>query len=415
MDYLIEIIGLLYCIHCWYEKKISINIRVVAVICVDVLICGLINEYNLTKLTIIIVYYSLILYCFSQFEVPLMEHFVSLIMAFIFMSFCQLLAFLPTIFIHNEAEVDYVSSLFYNLVSLGLTIVSKRKIAFGKIKKYIMDHNWLTNILFTIFVSGIIFSLIQYRFEHGISVVGYICIVFFCGIMCVVWYAWMKEKEKTLEKELDLKICKLYYKSFEELLQLIRERQHDFKNHLQTIYNYHHLCNSFEELVEMQQEYCNELIWNNKYSGLLSCGNAVLAGFLYGKFIEAEQQQIDIEYEVIIKKKDLSIPYFVIVETIGILLDNAIEALSGLVEKRISIKIIETESELQIDVKNEVGEITINEFMKFFENDRSTKGAYRGIGLVKIKKYSKLYNWKIVVDIFENLGKRYLQISIFLK
>jgi len=414
INFLAEIAGLLYCIHCWYEEKFSLNFGMVIVICMDVLTCELVNECSLPDWITAAVYAALALYCFHQFDIPIKAHFINMIMAIMCVCFFQLAALIPSVIFNIQITVDNTASIFYNLGVFGLLIIFEKKIGFGRIKQYVIQHNWLTYVLMIIYGSGVVYWLIQYRIAGSISEMGYVWLAVFCSIMCAAWYGWMKEKETAREKDLDLKMYELYCASFEELLQQIREKQHDFKNHMQAVYNCRYLCNSYEDLVEMQEEYCGELLGDNHISGLLNCGNAILAGFLYGKFSEAERQNVSIEYEVRVNKDTFSAPYYVIVETIGILWDNALEAVAGREEKKIGLLVIETEDGLDVEVTNEIGAITIPEFMVYFEKGRSTKGTGRGIGLWKIKKYGKKYNWSIVVDIFEKMGKRYLKIRISL-
>ena len=111
-----------------------------------------------------------------------------------------------------------------------------------------------------------------------------------------------------------------------ELIDAIRKRQHEFNNHLQAILCMHYTIHTYSELIEAQLSYCNSIVDNNKFYRLLRGEWPVLSGFLYGKLQEADSKGIRIRYQYRVKKKNDRIPEFVFVEILGILLDNAVEA-----------------------------------------------------------------------------------------
>lgn len=104
------------------------------------------------------------------------------------------------------------------------------------------------------------------------------------------YYQLGKYKIKSTDSEAELNAYKLYEESYKNLINEIRIRQHEFNNHINAIYNMSSIYRTYEELVENQKKYCEELESDNRYGQLLKLGNTVVIGFLYGKLLEAERK-----------------------------------------------------------------------------------------------------------------------------
>lgn len=50
--------------------------------------------------------------------------------------------------------------------------------------------------------------------------------------------------------------------------------------------------------MEVQDEYCQLLLRENKYNDLLQINNKVMVGFLYKTFSDMEDEGIDIQYKI---------------------------------------------------------------------------------------------------------------------
>ncbi len=409
-DHILELIELLFCLHCWHEKQFRTDVWTAAIICVDALGIGLIDTYNIPRWSMVLIYFSLALYCFGTFDVSVKSQIFHFEMALISLFIFQLLSLFPALLFHICTKKRIPTSIILNLFVLVALFMFEKWIGFARMKPCIIQREWLTGLLITICSTAIIYNLVEPGFFSDISGVGYLCLAVLCNVMCIAWYGWIMEKEKLYEKEQDLLAYKLYYESFQRLLQHIRANQHEFQNHLQALSSFQYVGES-----NNYRSYYQEIVESNRMSGLLSCGNTILAGFLYGKMLQAEAQGIRVNYEIVVNKNTFPVPQYVLIETAGILWDNAVEAVLDKGKKEITIKIMETDSDLIIEVMNEIEKISVSEFMKFFEEGKSTKGPGRGIGLAKINQYGKKYHWDIKVDLFDESAKSYLKIRVCLK
>ena len=125
-----------------------------------------------------------------------------------------------------------------------------------------------------------------------------------------------------------------------------------------------------------------------------------------------EKNGISVQYEVTVYSQQYSIPLYVIIETLGILLDNALEYVTNRQNAEIEVMVCESSSNLRIKVKNPIEKISTVEFMSYFELDKSTKGQGRGIGLTKIKQYSEKYEWNIIVGMEDGAENNKIVIEI---
>lgn len=207
-----------------------------------------------------------------------------------------------------------------------------------------------------------------------------------------------------------------YNDSFDLLLSEVRDNQHDLKNHLNVIFGLHYTCNSYNELVEKQMEYSEQILKNSKFNKLLySCRNPVIAGFLYNKFLDINKQGMDVVYNIIIDyvNEDV-IQVFDIIEILGILLDNAVEALRDqeVERQRIRADLYKEDGELIIQICNISDKVSFQEIEKFFKKGYSTKGNGRGLGLHKVMKLKEKYGGKLIVHNDEIEGENWIAFDV---
>ncbi|MCM1156853.1 MAG: GHKL domain-containing protein [Roseburia sp.] len=183
---------------------------------------------------------------------------------------------------------------------------------------------------------------------------------------------------------------KLYYDAYDQLIMLVRERQHDMKNHINAILSMIYTTDNFEELKVKQAEYCGYVMEQNEKTKLVLSGNPLIAGLLYSKIREAENYNIEIDYKMGIENNKTAIPEYELVEMAGILLDNAIEALSNMSKeesaRKICFSIRETEDGIELITANTSPYYEEDLTEHFFEPGYSSKGQNRGIGLSKLRR-----------------------------
>ena len=141
------------------------------------------------------------------------------------------------------------------------------------------------------------------------------------------------------------------------------------------------------------------MIKENRYNKLLKAGNPLLIGFLYGKLVEIEKLGIRISYQISVGDLKVDIPTYKLVEILGNLLKNAVEAIQrSEIDSEIYISVIEIDGILEIEVRNRSEFIQYSVIEAFFKKGYSKKGRNRGLGLFNVKTICNEYLLQIFCE-----------------
>ena len=232
-------------------------------------------------------------------------------------------------------------------------------------------------------------------------------------LVAILWLITEKEKKRKVE---ELRVYELYTKSFEETIAAIRMKQHEFKNHINAIVCMQYTIEDEEELKMTQMNYCQEILKDNSLNDLLKIKmSPVIVGYLYSKFAFAVEKGILVSYDIQDISLDERIAVHNLIEIIGILFDNAVEALSisEETEKKIYVKIgVNKSGTFFIEIANTSREYRFAEMAAFFEYGNSTKGEDRGIGLYQAKQIAEKNNGTISVENIVQDGMTYISFKV---
>jgi len=217
------------------------------------------------------------------------------------------------------------------------------------------------------------------------------------------FFDWIQNYDVQRKQEEEIKIYKHYIKPLEELTKDIRMRQHEFDNHMNAILNMHVVIDNYEELVKAQSAYGKEIyeVKSRSNPALLRISDKILAGFLYSKIISAPGY-LDIDIQVLSQEIITTVSEHTLVEIIGTLVDNAIEASD---EKRNEIEMVldAKNDKLLFTVRNQVENLTMSDVARFFERGFTTK-TYKdghGLGLYQANQLAQHYGGQITVELVE--------------
>lgn len=232
--------------------------------------------------------------------------------------------------------------------------------------------------------------------------------LFLLFIVIVIWGTidWVKYQNVVKKQERELTLYHLYSKPLDDMVKEIRSRQHEFDNHMNAILNMHLTIDNYEELVERQSAYIKEL-----YSGedktllsLLKLSDRVMAGFLYSKLSPLPDYiKLDLEIREFFILSSVS--ESILIEIMGILIDNAVQACT---RERNQIRMIldSKEDRLLFEISNQAEPESIGELSRFFEKGYSTKSSdgRRGLGLYRARNLIKKVGGKLEVSVDTSQG-----------
>lgn len=425
---LFEILAIFVCLYELYggmenaknglEKFLKLDICTIAFISVDVILVYAINVYHLNHNWTLIMYPIILLYCGLEYGFKLKPLIVNNILYIVILSGLQFLTYGLYVFVIRLLQIpmpsDTVSSFIINLVILVLTVFGLHFARLNKLSNYLQQNEILLKVSLIISFLVVVYCLLYYKNIHNFNLLETFLLLGCIVLICVLAGSWGKYKAKAMKSEAELKMHELYDESFSSLVTQIRLRQHDFDNHINAIYSQHYIYKNYEELVAAQKQYCDEMIQTNKFHKLLTAGNSVVIGFLYGKFLELEEKGLEITYKVQAYKPHFEqnaelerkerekleefykrpdwVPDHVLVELLGNLLDNAADALLGSeMNREIHVEIIAKKLSFRMEVRNRSEWIPYEKIKSFFVKGKSSKGSGRGLGLYHVKELCNRY------------------------
>lgn len=389
---LIELLMFLYCLAELFGKKLKIGIHAVVLIIINLFIVAGINDFGFPPYFHSLSYITMFLYGLLYYGENIKITLINCFLAVMIVAFLPLLLYLPLYFcFYPKYEYANLYGLSAEIGGFILIILCQNKIVLKRLSDFCIKRSKLIFIVIILILCGLGFEFYQIMSRRTLSGEAFFQLVYFVLVLLFIIYEWQKSRMDAEKKKTQLEMNKLYYEAYDQLIMLVRERQHDMKNHINAILSLSYTTENYDELIAKQKEYCGFVMEQNEKTKLvLSSGNPLIAGFLYSKLREAEGHHIIMDYKIGFQKTEMEIPEYELVEMAGILLDNAVEALDGMEDenfiKKIFFSIKETEDNIELLTANTSPyyEEDLTEY--FFETGYSSKGPNRGIGLSKLKR-----------------------------
>lgn len=378
-----EVLATIVCIHCIYGKKVECDVRTVTAFLGIFIILESINIYHWNAICSMSGYVIIVIYCRNKFGSTVAEAILSTLLCILLSTTIQFICIsIVNIVIQDQQLIRNAVS---NVVAFAICIVVLPQCGINRLRRCMFKggrYVWLV-LGFLLLVVWIL--LLQEKVFFVIHAQYFIfvmpAIILALGLI-IKWYTVQMSVERMEEEihntEKNVKVA-------DELLIKVRLRQHEFRNHIAAILSAHYTYKSYDKLVQAQEEYCTKLLKENKYNNLLVLENNVLIGFLYTKFQEVEAEAIILDYMISAKVKNSRVPTYYIIEMLGILFDNAMEALQISDEKIIYFEVKETKEEYQFLLKNPFKYVSYDEISEWFQYEKGEKGSGRGLGLFHLK------------------------------
>lgn len=401
---LLEALSIIICLHCLYGEKFRLNIVNTSYLVLHMIIMTAMNYYEVNKVYSFIIYPLIAIYCGVRFGFKWKAIITNYILHMAIMGGIQLIIAIGYSWIFNTLSIDMLK--FENsellIINAGVLIIIAGIMPWFKLHKlsiYLQDKERILVILLFFCLLIVLYTFTNYKIINGSNFYQSMILFFSVFLFCLVAGQLGKYKIKSKEIETELKMHILFADSFRNLIDDIRLRQHEFDNHINAIYSLHYTCDSYEKLVTAQNEYSQAVLKENRYNKLLKADNPLLIGFLYGKFVEIEKLGIVITYQIDIGDFDVGVPIYKLVEILGNLIKNAVEAIVGVYEeKALHVNVIEVNGEFSIEVRNKGDFIDYGEIEIFFKKGYSKKGKSRGLGLYNVKITCHEYSLNILCE-----------------
>lgn len=415
---LLEALSIIICLHCLYGEKFRLNIVNTSYLVLHMIIMTAMNYYEVNKVYSFIIYPLIVIYCGVRFGFKWKAIITNYFLYLAFVGGIQLIIAISYSWIFHMLSINMLNFknselLMINAGALLIVAGILPKCKLHKLSVYLQDKERILVIFLFFCLALILYSFTNYKVINGSNFFQSVILFFSVFLFCIVAGQLGKYKIKSKEIETELKMHVLFADSFRSLIEDIRLRQHEFDNHINAMYSLHYTCDSYEKLVTAQNEYSQAVLKENRYNKLLKADNPLLIGFLYGNFVKIEKLGIKITYQIEIGNFDVGIPVYKLVEILGNLLKNAVEAMSEEKEDRaLHVTVIEIDGKFDLEVRNKSEYIDYGEIEAFFKKGVSKKGTNRGLGLYNVKNICDEYSLNILCENKQSNERNWLSFTI---
>ena len=272
--------------------------------------------------------------------------------------------------------------------------------------KRVSGPNFPLMIYLIVIISGVLLTLCIFdgdssNFEtaEGLLAIFYIVIMFV--IIGILAYIFAKEN-KIEKRRIQYDNLEEYTAKLEVLYTDMRKFRHDYTNILSSMYSFieendmYGLKKYFNEKIQPLNQRMNS---NNYKLGVLKNVHLPeVKGLLSSKIIKAQELGLDTFIDISEPIDEINIDIVELVRSIGIIMDNAIEAALSSEDKRICLGLIKKNQSVIIVVSNSFSG-DIPSISMLFKQGFSTKGENRGIGLRNLKEILNKYR-NVTLDTF---------------
>ncbi|TDE67683.1 GHKL domain-containing protein [Streptococcus sp. KCJ4932] len=294
-----------------------------------------------------------------------------------------------------------IPPIFYYLVSkwLNIDISNVRK----TLKNYLSARALrLVNVALLIFYPGMeCFAALTPFEDMSMNRNIYRAVIFLYFILLFIFLFYLnfrhgqeQKNELLRNQEMELVALENYSKHVESLYEEVRSFRHDYANVLMSLKvgidqgNLDDIKKIYDEITADS----TKLVKNNKFdlTRLANIADSGVKSLMSAKFLQAENQGIEISLEVAEKMGTPKIPLISYIRILSILFDNAIEGALESAEPKISVANFYQDGGFVFMIENSTKEKSVD-LTKIFERGYSTKGDNRGIGLATLMNFQDDY------------------------
>lgn len=392
---LVEMILIFLTYNVIFSIKIFQNVfKFIPLAIINVILYSNFELLNITtRMIIIVLLYSL--FIFSIYKRELGISIIEVVISFIFFYIVELLIVIPMNFITENMliVISVVTVVYLLLLNLLVKILNK----FNINSHTLLDGNALSGVTI-VNILTFLFGIKICKDNNGNIESIFFDLLILIVFMLIINIYCFKSFSNIIREKNNLKVKESLNPVINELIHNFRANEHEFKNHLTTLYSMVELSGeNSKDIIK----YIDNINTNTLLKDMLYIESDIIKAVLYNKYLECNKQNIEFKYKFNSGLNELNIENTDIVILLSNLLNNAIEAVQHLVEKEIYIEFNKEEKHI-IEVKNTVENIDLSKVNNLFKKGYSTKGQNRGYGLYNIKKIVEKYKGQIQLSLENN-------------
>ena len=393
---LLEIVGTMLGVNYLYGTKPRLGIYDAVFLVSEICIVECANYLNAGKQIIILSYLVIFLYQMMKFKVGIKRNCVAMMLLICIMVALQLICLGPLSVLYGMFSANVLVLIANSMTILVICLLGFRGVLY-KLFGYATKYEWFMNVCLVCCCLASLYLVILYKYGDYLRYTDYIIFGAWMILLCIIIMKWQRTKEQFSMKEKELEMQQVYDGYARELLKSVLKKQHDFDNYVQAMLSEFQTASTLEELMGNQKIFVRDIKKDNYYNKLLDNKNSLVVGFLYSKFTNAEILGCNIMYIVKTEELQCDVPIYLLIKIIGILFDNAVEAVTEQEEKEVFLSLSESDDEIELVVSNPceyVQQIVLRDWLRA---GYTTKGEGRGLGLPNVVSLAAKYNFEVKV------------------
>ncbi|EUJ28599.1 Sensor protein CitS [Listeria grayi] len=307
----------------------------------------------------------------------------------------------------QKASSSLFSRLIYSLVMflivIGLALLIRKLLNHFRLERFI-EYRKYGYILFTIIVITVIAFYVNIYAgsmagfstrvlqSNTLLFTGYVLVL--AVIVTIILRVATREIQMQNQKQ-QMEQLQEYVETLEVLHKDMRVFRHDYINILSSLVGY--IDN--DDMAGLKRYFENNIVPlnkaiesnNYKISLLQNIHVVELKGLVAVKLIRAQELKVDAIIEVVEPIEKINMDMIDLCKTVGILLDNAVEAALLCEKPFIRVAVVKQEESTVIAFANSLP-AEIPPIYKMFEEGFSTKGTNRGLGLSTLREVIQGYS-----------------------
>ncbi|NOW82137.1 two-component system sensor histidine kinase AgrC [Clostridium beijerinckii] len=311
------------------------------------------------------------------------------------------LELLLSLIVNKLGYENIYTAIIVESIILVIIVYSKIKVSNRSITVEIVDNIVLIYFILTCSVYAIIFKIVwDYDNEIILSNFFFVSLVF-CILVIAQVLIYLYFVKEIREKEA-LKVTNEYNNVIDEIVQEIKQRQHDFVNYKNSIKGMVEVLDEKDLRRAIRNYMKDEDMYDTKINELIYIDNVVIRSIVYRNMCKAKKHNITFKYEIGNNVLDHILSYNELSNVLNNLLNNAFDEVikEECHKKYIEIMIFNENKESHLVVKNQVVNTSDINLDEIFMRGYSTKNIdTRGYGLYNVQQIVNLHKGYIKINI----------------
>lgn len=324
----------------------------------------------------------------------------------------QLIVICMLYVIMGRIEYSSQMGLIAQTTGLGIAYLASRFLPLNILFRFVETKNELFRVISLNLFIVLSFCVI-YWYMHFEGILENLVLLFaIVVIVLLINVVFLREGLKNHGIEEQNRAYALYLPIVSELVDEIRIRQHDFDNHISALRAVLESKKETQAAMDKVEEHINEIEKSFGNLHLLKMKNRIIAGFLYAKMKQSEDESIKLEIAIEDYSMETSLKDYELLDILSILVDNAFE--TDIQNNHVILRFYKEKERSVIEVANKHPYISISSLEDFFTKGYSAKSPdKRGLGLYKLKQIVAGVNGEIEV-LNADYGENYIVFKITL-